>query len=78
MSPETATLTARQADEDTSSAAEDRPVYRLGDDFAQLQNATIMMVDDEPITMEVVQTFLEDAGHARGQRFRYPEAAACR
>lgn len=28
-------------------------------------NATIMMVDDEPITMEVVQTFLEDAGYER-------------
>ncbi|MCP5418723.1 MAG: EAL domain-containing protein [Chromatiaceae bacterium] len=28
-----------------------------------LANATIMMVDDEPITMEVVQTFLEDAGY---------------
>ena len=46
MSPETATLTARQADEGTSSAKDDRTVYRLGDDFAQLQNATIMMVDD--------------------------------
>ncbi|MCB1763784.1 MAG: EAL domain-containing protein [Gammaproteobacteria bacterium] len=28
-----------------------------------LANATIMMVDDEPITMEVVQTFLEDTGY---------------
>lgn len=39
--------------------------YRLGEDFAQLRNASIMMVDDEPITMEVVQTFLEDAGYRR-------------
>lgn len=37
--------------------------YKLGDDFEQLKDATIMMVDDEPITMEVVRTFLEDAGY---------------
>ncbi len=35
----------------------------LHEDVAQLLNATIMMVDDEPITMEVVQAFLEDAGY---------------
>ena len=39
------------------------PRYKLGDDFEQMRNATIMMVDDEPITMEVVRTFLEDAGY---------------
>src|SRR5210317_11661 len=39
------------------------PNYKLGDDFEQMKNATIMMVDDEPITMEVVRTFLEDAGY---------------
>ncbi|MGD9332048.1 MAG: EAL domain-containing protein [Desulfobacterales bacterium] len=32
-------------------------------DVAALLNATIMMVDDEPITMEVVQAFLEEAGY---------------
>jgi diguanylate cyclase (GGDEF)-like protein len=37
--------------------------YRLGDDFERLKDATIMMVDDELITMEVVRTFLEDAGY---------------
>ena len=37
------------------------------DNLASLANATIMMVDDEPITMEVVQTFLEDAGYERFQ-----------
>ena len=37
--------------------------YRLGDDFEQLKDATIMMVDDEAITMEVVRSFLEDAGY---------------
>ena len=39
------------------------PRYKLGDDFEQMRNATIMMVDDEPITMEVVRAFLEDAGY---------------
>ncbi len=39
------------------------PNYKLGDDFEQMKNATIMMVDDEPITMEVVRAFLEDAGY---------------
>jgi diguanylate cyclase (GGDEF)-like protein len=39
------------------------PNYKLGDDFEQMKYATIMMIDDEPITMEVVRTFLEDAGY---------------
>jgi len=39
------------------------PNYKLGDDFEQMKNANIMMVDDEPITMEVVRAFLEDAGY---------------
>ncbi len=39
--------------------------YKLGDNFAQQQYASIMMVDDEPLTMEVVQTFLEDAGYRK-------------
>jgi diguanylate cyclase (GGDEF)-like protein len=37
--------------------------YRLGDDFEQLKNARIMMIDDEPITMDAVQAFLEEAGY---------------
>ena len=60
---------------DQSMVAEEEPLasglravepgqgYKLGDDFEQMKNATIMMVDDEPITMEVVRTFLEDAGY---------------
>ncbi|MCB1800628.1 MAG: EAL domain-containing protein [Gammaproteobacteria bacterium] len=48
-----------------SSVVTDEAEYRLGEDFAQLRNASIMMVDDEPITMEVVQTFLEDAGYRK-------------
>ena len=37
--------------------------YRLREDFVRLQHATIMMVDDESITMRVLQSFLEDAGY---------------
>ena len=33
------------------------------EEIEQLFNATIVMVDDEPITMEVVQVFLEEAGY---------------
>ena len=39
--------------------------YKLGENFAQQQYASIMMVDDEPLTMEVVQTFLEDVGYRK-------------
>jgi diguanylate cyclase (GGDEF)-like protein len=35
----------------------------LQEEFEHLLNATIVMVDDEPITMEVVQVFLEEAGY---------------
>jgi predicted signal transduction protein with EAL and GGDEF domain len=30
-----------------------------------LTDATVMMVDDEPTTLEVIQTYLEDAGYSR-------------
>ncbi len=35
------------------------------EDFSGLSYATIMMVDDEPITMEIVQGFLEEAGYRK-------------
>lgn len=35
------------------------------DNFNNLTDATIMMVDDEPITMEIVQVFLEEDGYSR-------------
>jgi diguanylate cyclase (GGDEF)-like protein len=35
----------------------------LQQEFEHLLNTTIVMVDDEPITMEVVQVFLEEAGY---------------
>ena len=50
------------ADADWGNAQESRPPV-LAEDFSRLTSATIMMVDDEPITMEVVQAFLEDAGY---------------
>ena len=34
----------------------------IEDGFDELNKAMIMMVDDEPTTMEVVKAFLEDAG----------------
>jgi diguanylate cyclase (GGDEF)-like protein len=47
---------------DLSARQEDVKV-EVQDDFQQLYEAKIMMVDDEPITMEMVQAFLEEAGY---------------
>jgi len=35
----------------------------VADDMGQLLDASIMMVDDEPITMEMVRAFLEEDGY---------------
>ena len=43
------------------------------DNFNNLTDATIMMVDDEPITMEIVQVFLEEDGYSR---FHLEESSA--
>lgn len=56
-------LMEQPSDQDLDPDTELMPSYKLSDDFAQLQHARIMMVDDEPITMEAVQTFLEDVGY---------------
>ena len=56
-------LVAEETAENDLQTGESVQGYKLGDDFEQMKNATIMMVDDEPITMEVVRTFLEDAGY---------------
>ena len=56
-------LATEEAVENDLQSAEPGQGYKLGDDFEQLKDATIMLVDDEPITMEVVRTFLEDAGY---------------
>ena len=42
---------------------ERKAVPELPDEFKQLLNATIVMVNDEPINMEVVQGFLQEAGY---------------
>src|SRR5689334_19105775 len=33
--------------------------------FGALRNSTVMMVDDDPLMIEVVQTFLEEAGYTQ-------------
>ncbi len=40
-------------------------LYELGSDSSVLHQAVIMMVDDETTTMDVMQTFLEEAGYQR-------------
>ncbi|MGD1983833.1 MAG: response regulator, partial [Chromatiaceae bacterium] len=37
----------------------------LGSDFEPFQNATIMMVDEEPVFIDVVETFLEMVGYRK-------------
>jgi len=49
---------------DGQSFAEHWP-HELGCDSTPLTQATIMMVDDEPTTMEVMRAFLEDTGYRR-------------
>ncbi len=60
---------ATQAIVDTAESEwpQDNPgeAYKLGDDFEQLKNAKIMMVDDEPLTMDVVKMLLEDVGYRK-------------
>jgi diguanylate cyclase (GGDEF)-like protein len=46
---------------DTMMDRDATPAFQEGSEH--LLNATIFMVDDEPITMEVVKAFLEDAGY---------------
>ncbi len=41
------------------------PQQEIVDHYIQLKNALIMMVDDEPIMMELVQAFLESEGYSR-------------
>ncbi len=53
--------------ETISNMPSEKQVQReyTSDEFNRLSGATIMMVDDEMITMEVVQAFLEDAGYEK-------------
>ncbi len=39
--------------------------HPMGEHYIKLKNAHIMMVDDEPIMMELVQAFLEEEGYSR-------------
>jgi diguanylate cyclase (GGDEF)-like protein len=38
---------------------------RRGDDFRKLLDAVVMMVDDEPLNIEVIQVHLEEAGYTK-------------
>src|ERR1700752_4386423 len=44
-------------------------------DDASLKSAKVMMVDDEPITIDVVQAFLEEAGYDNFLTTSEPENA---
>jgi diguanylate cyclase (GGDEF)-like protein len=46
-----------------SSTTEDETEDGVAENYARLLGARIMMVDDEPTTMEVVQAFLEEVGY---------------
>jgi diguanylate cyclase (GGDEF)-like protein len=45
------------------------------DDLAALRRASIMMIDDEPITLEVMREFLEEAGYVNFIETSEPEQA---
>ena len=47
------------------STAEQQPAIRTGEDQKKLLDALVMMVDDEPINIEVTQIHLEEAGYTR-------------
>lgn len=47
------------------AASNQDPQQEIVDHYIQLKNALIMMVDDEPIMMELVQAFLESEGYSR-------------
>ncbi len=49
----------------TLAAPNQDPQQEIVDHYIQLKNALIMMVDDEPIMMELVQAFLESEGYSR-------------
>jgi len=46
-------------------AAYAEPKQRASDNFDAQTDALVMMVDDEPINLEVTQIYLEDAGYRR-------------
>ena len=54
---------------ETRDVRENGEVYvsepRRGDDFKKLLDAVVMMVDDEPLNIEVIQVHLEEAGYTK-------------
>ncbi len=50
--------------QDAPNASTENPAAGHTDrSWNAMKRATIMMVDDEPITLEIIQMFLEDAGY---------------
>ena len=67
-------ITAGEQDEAADAAARGAIMHTVQSDarapvggpegpFSALRNSTVMMVDDDPLMLEVVQTFLEEAGY---------------
>src|ERR1043166_3358597 len=48
-----------------SETASGNHVIDYGDHYEALRDATVLMVDDEPTTIEVLQAFLENEGYKR-------------
>ncbi|MGH8610540.1 MAG: GGDEF/EAL domain-containing response regulator [Gammaproteobacteria bacterium] len=49
----------------TAAQSSGQVICPEGHPVATLTDGTIMLIDDEPLTLEVVQTFLEEAGYTR-------------
>ena len=66
-------MTAAQTSSDTNLPARDQadsngaisPGEKPHERWERLRDAVVMMVDDEPITIEVTQVYLEEAGYSR-------------
>ncbi len=59
----------------TTAPAQSAPSPALSADAEILNSATVMMVDDEPITLDVVQAYLEEAGYRNFLTVSDPVAA---
>lgn len=65
MSTENAARAIEDSGPSSESESDAGQTYRTREDFERLQRASIMMVDDEPITMVALQSFLEEVGYRR-------------
>ncbi len=61
--PRSCTTRSQRDDADDTKVVS--PATRSHDRWERLRDAVIMMVDDEPITIEVTQIYLEEAGYSR-------------